>query len=219
MKQVAQLIKNLPANGGDTRHTSSIPGSGRSPEIGNGKPLQCSCLENSRERRAWQATVYGIAENQNWMSMTRTNLSVQALHRGQLFENLWAASYKVSLSFTYSWSLLKLMSIESVMPYNHLNHCPPLLLLPPLPPSIRVFSSESILHIRWPKYWSFNSASVLPMNVQDWFPLGLNVWISLQSKELSRVFSNSTVQKHQFFGAQISLLSNSHIHTWLLEKP
>ena len=63
------------------------------------------------------------------------------------------------------------------------------------------------------------SASVLPMNIQDWFPLGLTGLISLQSKELSRVFSNTTVQKHQFFGTQLSLWSNSHIHTWLLEKP
>ena len=93
MKQVAQLVKNLPANGGDTRHTSSIPGSGRSPEIGNGTPLQCSCLESSMERGAWQATVYGVAENQNRMSMTHTNLSVQALHHGQLFANLWTASH------------------------------------------------------------------------------------------------------------------------------
>ena len=63
------------------------------------------------------------------------------------------------------------------------------------------------------------SASVLPMNIQGWFPLGWTGWISLQSKGLSRVFSNTTVQKHQFFGAQLSLYSNSHIHTWLLEKP
>ena len=63
------------------------------------------------------------------------------------------------------------------------------------------------------------SASVLPINIQDWFPLGLNGWISLQSTGLSRVFSNTTVQKHQFFGTQPSLWSNSHIHTWLLEKP
>ena len=72
-------------------------------------------------------------------------------------------------------------------------------------PSIRDFSSESVLHIRWTKDWSFRSASVLPMNSQDWFPLGLTGWISLQSKGLSRVFSNTTVQKHQFFGTQLSL--------------
>ena len=73
-------------------------------------------------------------------------------------------------------------------------------------PSIRVFSNESVLRIRWPKYWSFlQGASVLPVNIQDWSPLGWTGWISLQSKELSRVFSNTTVQKHQFFGAQLSL--------------
>jgi len=77
---------------------------------------------------------------------------------------------------------LKLMSIESVMPSNHLILCYPLLLLPSVFPSIRVFSSESVLHIRWPKYWSEASASVLPVNIQDWFPLGLIGLISLQSK-------------------------------------
>ena len=218
-------------------------------------------------------------------------------------------------------SLLKLMSIESVMPSNHFILCCPLLLLSSIFPSIRVSSSESVLPIRWPNYWSFTvlshiflrkklfpgsptvllllscsvvsdclqphglqhtrlpclslsprvcsnscplnrwchpttsfsvisfsfrlqsfpasgslpmswflesggqsigvsaSASVLPMNIQGWFPLELTGLISLHSKGLSRVFSNTTVQKHQFFGSQLSLLSNSHIHTWLLEKP
>ena len=101
----------------------------------------------------------------------------------------------------------------------HLILCCPLLLLPSIFPSFRVFSSESALHIRWPKYWSSASASALPMNIQDWFPLGLISLISLQSKGLSRVFSNTTVQKHQFFSAQLSLWSNSHIHTWPLETP
>ena len=110
------------------------------------------------------------------------------------------------------------MSIESVMPSNHLILCRPLFLLPSIFPSIRVISNESVLHIRWPKYWSSASASVLPMNIQDWFPLGLTGLIFLQSKGLSRVFNN-TVQKHQFFSTQHSLWSNSYIHTWLLEKP
>ena len=92
-------------------------------------------------------------------------------------------------------------------------------LLPSIPPSIRVFSNESALHIRWPKYWSFSFKSVLPMNTQDWSPLECTGWIFWQSKGLSRVFSNTTVQKHQFFGAQFSLQFNSHIHIWLLEKP
>ena len=97
--------------------------------------------------------------------------------------------------------------------------CCPLLLLPSIFPSIRVLSNELALQIRWPKYWSF-SFSISPyMNIQGWFPLGFIGLISLQSKGLSRVFSSTTVQKHQFFGAQPSLSSNSHIHTWLLEKP
>ena len=119
-----------------------------------------------------------------------------------------------SPSFTISQSLLKLMSIESVMPSNHLILCRPLLLLPSIFPSIRVFSNESAFHIRWPKYWSFSFNISLPMNIQDWFPLGWIGWISLQSKGLSRVFSNTTVGKHQFFGTQPSSQSNSHILTW-----
>ena len=82
------------------------------------------------------------------------------------------------------------------------------LLLPSIFPSIRVFSNESVLRTRWPKFWSFSFTSVLPMNIQDWFPLGWTGWISLQSKGLLRVFSNITVQAHQFFGAQLSLQSN-----------
>ena len=151
--------------------------------------------------------------------MKNTISSVQSLSHVRLFATPWTVAHKASLSVTKSWGPLKLMSIELVMPSNHLILCHHLLLLPSIFPSIRVFSSESVLHIRWPKYWSFASASVLPMNIQDWFPLGLTSLISLQSKGLSRVFSNTTVQKHHFFNAQLSLWSNSHIHTWLLEKP
>ena len=136
-----------------------------------------------------------------------------------LFATPWTAACQASLSITNSRSPPKPMSIESVMPSNHLILCHPLLLLPPIPPSIRVFSSESTLPMRWPKYWSFSFSIILPMNSQDWFPLWLTGLTSLQSKGLSRVFSNITVQKHQFFGNQLSLWSNSHIHTWLLEKP
>ena len=117
----------------------------------------------------------------------------------------WTAAHQVSLSIINSRNLLKLMSIESVMPSNHLILCRPLLLLPSIFPSIRVFSNESVLHIRWPKYGVSASGSVLPVNIQDRFPLGWTGWISLQSKGLSRVFSNTTVQKHQFFGVQLSL--------------
>ena len=109
--------------------------------------------------------------------------------------------------------------IESVRPSSHLILCRPLLLLPPIPPSIRVFSNESTLHMRWPKYWSF-SFSISPSNEhQGLISLRMDWLTSLQSKGLSRVFSNTTAQKHQFFGAQLSSQSNSHIHTWPLENP
>ena len=134
-----------------------------------------------------------------------------------LFATPWTAARQASLSITSSQSLLKLMSIESVMSSNHLILCHPLLLLPSIFPSIRLFSKESVLCIRWPKYWRF---SISPSSeYQGWFPLGLTGLISLQFKELSRVFSSTVFQKHQFFSAQPSLWSNSHIHTWLLEKP
>ena len=129
------------------------------------------------------------------------------------------ATHQASLSFTVSWSLLKLMSIESVMSSNHLVLWHPLLLLPSIVPSRRVFSSESVLRIKWQSIGVSASASVLPMDIWDWFLLGWTSWISLMSKRLSRVFSNTTVQKHQFFSAQPSLWFNSHTHTWLLEKP
>ena len=134
--------------------------------------------------------------------------------------NPWTVARQASLSITNSQSLLKLMSIESVMPSNLLFLYYPLLLLPSIFPSIRIFSNESVLPIRWPKYWVSASASVLPVNIHDWFPLGLTDLIFLLFKGLSRVFSNTTVQKHQcFFSTQLSLWSNSHIHAWLLEKP
>ena len=101
------------------------------------------------------------------------------------------AAHQASLSITNSRSLLRLMSIESVMPSNHLTLCRPLILLPAIFPSIRVFSNESALHIRCQSTGVSASASVLPMNIQDWFPLGWTGWISLQSKGLSRVFSNT----------------------------
>ena len=125
----------------------------------------------------------------------------------------WTTTCQASLSFTISLSLLKLMPTESVMPSNHLILCCPLLLLPSIFPSIRVFSNELALCIRWQKYWDSASASVLPMKILGWFPLEWTGLISLLSKGLSRVFSSTTVQKHQFFGAQPSLLSNSHLHT------
>ena len=103
----------------------------------------------------------------------------------------WTAACQASLSITNSRSLLKLMSIESVMPSYHLILCHP---LSSIFLSIRVFSNESVLCIRWSKYWSFSFSISPSMNIQDWFLLGLTSWISLQSKGLSIVFSNTTVQ-------------------------
>ena len=128
--------------------------------------------------------------------------SVQSLSCVWLSATTWTAACQASLSITISQSFLKLMSIESVKPSNHLILCHPLLLPPSIFPRSRVFSNDSVLLIRWSKYWSF-SFSISPSNEhQDWSPLGWTGWISLQSKGLSGVFSNTTVQKHQFFSAQ-----------------
>ena len=133
---------------------------------------------------------------------------VQSLSHVWLFVTLRTAARQAALSITISRSLFKLMSIESVMASNHLILCHPLLLLPSICPSIRVFSSELAFRIRWPKYWNFRIRSVLPKNIQD---SGLTGSISLQSKGLSRVSSGTTVQKHQFLDAQPS--SSIHTHT------
>ena len=144
---------------------------------------------------------------------TSVSQSVQSISRVQLFVIPWTAARQASRSITNSQSLLNLMSIKSVIPSNHLILFCPLLLLPSIFLSIRVFSNESALRIRWPKYWSF-SFSISPSNeYSGQFPWGLAGWISLQSKGLSRVFSNTTVEKHQFFSAQLSSQSSSHIHT------
>ena len=145
--------------------------------------------------------------------------SDQSLSRVRLFATPWIAARQASLSITNSRSSLRLTSIELVMPSSHLILCRPLLLLPPIPPSISVFSNESTLCMRWPKHGVSALASFLPTNTQGWSPSEWTSWVSLQSKGLSRVFSNTTVQKHQFFGTQPSSQSNSHIHTWPQEKP
>ena len=131
-----------------------------------------------------------------------TSSSVQFSH-SVVFDSAtpWTVAHQASLSIMNSQSLLKLMSIESVMPSNHLILCHPLFFLPSIFASIRVFSNESVIHIRWAKYWSFSSSN----EHSGLICLGLNGFISLRSKGLSRVLSNTTVQKHQFFSAQLSL--------------
>ena len=118
---------------------------------------------------------------------------VQSLSRVWLLETTRTAACQASLSFTLFQNLFKLMSIESMMPFSHLILCRPILLLPSVFPSIRVFSNESALHIRWSKCWSFSFSIILPVNIQGWFALGLTDLIFLKSKGLSRVFSSTTI--------------------------
>ena len=145
--------------------------------------------------------------------------SVQSLSRVQLFLTPWTAACQASQSFTISQSLPNSCPLSQ--------WCHPVISSSGIPFStyLQSFPASG----SFPMSWLFTSggqsietsvsASVLPMNIQGWFPLGLTDLVSFLFKELSRVFSNTTVQKHQFFGAQLSLESNSHIHTWLLEKP
>ena len=129
---------------------------------------------------------------------------VQSFSRVQLFSTLWTAARQAFLSITNSQSLLQLMSIMLAMPSNHLILCRPLLLPSSIFPSIRVFPDESVLHIRWPKCWSF-SFSIGPSSEYSGLISFRMDWLDLQSKGLSRVFSSNSVQKRQFFGAQLSL--------------
>ena len=145
--------------------------------------------------------------------------SVQLLSHVRLFATPWTVACQGSLSNTNSWSLLKLMSIESVMPSNHLILCRPLLLLPQSLPASGSSPVNQFFPSGGQSIGASASVSVLPVKIQDWFPLGLTGLISLQSKGLTGAFSNTTIQKLQFFSTQLSLWSNSHTHAWLLEKP
>ena len=145
--------------------------------------------------------------------------SVQSLSRVRLFGTPWIAARQASLSITNAWSLLKLMPIESVMPSNHLILCHPLLLLPQSLPASGSFPVSQLFASGGQSIGVSASVSVLPMNTQDLSPSGQTGWISLESKGLSRIFSNTIVQKHQFFDTQLSSQSNSYIHAWPLEKP
>ena len=145
-----------------------------------------------------------VLSSASWYLKSTVQFSlVQSLSCVQLFETPWTTTHQASLSISNSRSLLRLMSIESMMPSNHLILCCHLLLLPSIFPSIRVFSNESALHIRWPKYWSF-SFKISPSKEHPGLISFRMDWLDLLAR-LSRVFSNTTVQKHQFFGAQLSL--------------
>ena len=144
-----------------------------------------------------------------------TYSSVQLLSCVRLFATPWIAACQASLSITNSRSLLKLMPIELVMPSSQLILCCPLLLLPPIPPSIRVFSNESTLRMRWPEYWSFTFNISLSNEHPGLISFRMD-WLDLLAVQGTL---KSLLQKHQFFGAQLSSQSNSHIHTWPLENP
>ena len=165
------------------------------------------------DRGAWWATVHRVAKSRTRLSdftFTFTG-SVQSLSHVRLSATPRTVAHQASLSITNSQSWLKLMSISSsVVPFSS---C-----LQSFPAS-ESFPMSQFFASGGQSIGVSASASVLPMKIQDWFPLGWTGWFSLQSKGLSRVFSNTTVQKHQFFSVQLSLWSNSHIHTWLLEKP
>ena len=180
-----------------------------------------------KDREAWHAAIHGVTKSQTrpklfieWICfltcLWACPLVVSSLSCVRLFAILGTSALQDSLFITNSRSLSKLLSIEAVMPSNHLILCHPLLRLPSIFPSVRVFSNDLALRIRWPKYWSF-SFSISPSNEYsgltsfriDWFYL-------FAAQGLSRVFFNTTVRKHKFFSAQASLWSSSHIHTWLL---
>ena len=171
-------------------------------------------MENSMEvSQKTKITIWSRYPTSGYIS------SVQSLSHVRLFATPCITACRASLSITNSWSLLKLMSksrwwhptnSSSVIPFSfHLQSFP----------ASGSFQMSQFFTSGSQSIGASASASVLPMNIQDWFPLELTGLISLQSKGLSRVFSNTTVQKYQFFGAQLSLWSNSHIHTWLMEKP
>ena len=141
---------------------------------------------------------------------------VQSLSHIQLLAAPWIVAHQASLSFTFSWSLLKFMSIETGMPSNHLILCRPLLLLPSMFPSMSgSFPVSQLFASVGQSIGASASASVPPGHIQDWFPLVLIGLISLLSKGLSRIFFTIKVQRHHFFGAQPFLFSSFHLHTWL----
>ena len=148
-----------------------------------------------------------------------TVVFIQSLSRIQLFVTPWTEPHQTYLPFTVSWSLLKLFSIESMMPSN------PIILCHPFISCLQSFPASGSFPVDWlfisgsQSIGASASASVLLVSIQGWFPLKFIDLISLQSQGLSGVLSSTTVQKHPFFGAEPCLWPNSHIHTWLLEKP
>ena len=177
-----------------------------------------------QQRRTFSLTPWPVGKGEginNLTSVAKGQMglsSVQSLSCVRFFATPWTAALQASLSFTNFQSLLKLMSIESVIPFNHLVLCCPPFSAFNLSQHHWSFTMSQFFESGSESIGASPSASALPMNVKDWLPLGLARLISLQSQGLSRI-SDITVQMHQFFCAQLSLWSNSHLHIWLLEKP
>ena len=167
---------------------------------GNGNPLQCSCLENPRDGGAWWAAVYGVAQSRTRLKrLSSSSRPPCPSPTPRVHSNSCPSSQRCRLAIS-----------STVVPFSS---CPQSL------PTSGSFPMTQFFTCGSQRIEVSALASVLPMNTQDWSPLEWTGWIYLQSKGLSRVFSNTTVQKHQFFGAQPSSQSNSHIHTWPQEKP
>ena len=170
------------------------------------------------DREACRTVVHGIAKSWTRLSdWTELAVVLQSLSCVQLFVNPWTAASQAFLSFTISWSLVRFMSIESMMLPNHLMLCHHFLLLPSTFPVSGSFPVSQLFASGGQIIGAL--ASVLSTNIQGWFTPEFTSLISLLSKGLSRVFSSTTAQKHQFFGIQSYLWFTSHIHTWPVEKP
>ena len=211
----------------DAGDPGSIPGLGRSPGERKGYPLQYSGLENSIDKESDTTEQISLSLSFNW----QLNFSPNDVHKwlSVQFSSVTQSCLTLCDPMNCSTPGLPVHHQLPEFTQTHVHRvgdassylilCRPLLLLPLIPPSIRVFSNESTLRMRWSKYWSF-SFSISPSKEHpDWSPLEWTGWISLQSKGLLRVFSNTTVQKHQFFGTQLSSQPNSHILIWPQEKP
>ena len=235
--QVVLVVKNLLANAGDIKDVSSVPGLGRSPVKGNGNPLQYSYLENPMDRGAWWATVHGIAES-DMTEVTEQARRINLYSICNLKSPLAIRSNQISRSVVSN--SLRPHEVQharppcpSPTPGVHWDSCPSSQWCrPAISSSVAPFSScpQSLpVSESFPMSqlftWGGQSTGVsalvsfLPKKSQGWCPSEWTGWISLQSKGVSRAFCNTTVQKHQFFGAQPSSQSNSHIHTWPQEKP
>ena len=189
---------------------------------GNGNPLQNSCLENFMDTEAWWTIVHGTAKSRTWLSdqahtwaLSKENTvqfssvaqSCQTLQPSRLQHTRLTCPSPTPGAYSNSCSLHWVSDV--IQPSHPLSS--------PSPPAFNLYKHQGLFFASGSqRIGASASASVLPVNIQDWFPSGLTGWLSLLCEGLSRVFSNTTVQKHQLFGNQLSLWSNPHIHTWLL---